>query len=180
VSDVSVVWRKEALADCFFGSSLVEGQKHATGAHSDAKLSATMQKMKKPSDRIRECSFEPRSSSTALTETRLALSLLCFPESLAQIIIYSMSNDAPLLPESGFATPSVGGPSAMAGIETSSAQLGGVPVAHKKYLAGSKALDALAKLITNCESMFHPSVSLVTSSQFGESRFLLYRDEIFR
>lgn len=31
-----------------------EGQKHATGAHSDSKLSATMQKMKKPSDRIRE------------------------------------------------------------------------------------------------------------------------------
>lgn len=70
-----------------------------------------------------------------------------------------MYNDAPLLPESGTATPSVGGPSAMAGIETSSAQLGGVPIAHKKYLAGSKALDALAKLITNCESMFHPSVS---------------------
>jgi len=73
--------------------------------------------------------------------------------SLAILIVYSMAQDAPApakTPQSG-PTPS-----------SSSANLAGLangaaspPVAT--FLAGSKALDSLAKLVQALESFFHPS-----------------------
>ena len=70
-----------------------------------------------------------------------------------------MSHDAPEIPPSGTATPANGGGPSV----SKNGLLGGPPAPAPKYLAGSKALDALAKLITNCESMFHPSVRLPKS-----------------
>lgn len=57
--------------------------------------------------------------------------------SFAGLIVYSMSVDGPV---SGSNTPVVSGGQR-----------------QKTYLAGSKALDSLAKLIQATESFFHPS-----------------------
>lgn len=57
-------------------------------------------------------------------------------DSLSKLIIYSMSVDGPERPSSVSDEKS----------ETS-------------FLAGSKALDSLAKIITSAESFFHPSNS---------------------
>lgn len=67
----------------------------------------------------------------------------------AALIVYSMSVDAespaPTEPSSGIATP-----------RTNSEGIP-LPTKQKTYLAGSKALDALAKLIQATEGYFHPS-----------------------
>lgn len=63
--------------------------------------------------------------------------------SFAALIVYSMSVDAPVETASGAATPAV-------------VDGEGQP-RRRRYLAGSKALDALAKLIQATEGYFHPS-----------------------
>lgn len=107
-------------------------------------------------------------------------------QSLAEVIIYSMAEDSPIAPfgtgpPTRSATPAPGH-ATPAGNNTSSAD----PIArlrngatdmtrmsstdslaaagerielHHKYLAGSKALDHLSRLITSCETFFHPSNS---------------------
>ncbi|KAJ3917772.1 hypothetical protein F5877DRAFT_79643 [Lentinula edodes] len=89
--------------------------------------------------------------------------------SLAKIIVYSMAPDGLPAPPSnaptplfspspsGMNTPSIG--SSTLG-EYLSAPLGkGVQGKGKTYLAGSKALDSLARLIASVESFFHPTNS---------------------
>ncbi|KAJ3990413.1 hypothetical protein F5890DRAFT_1398687 [Lentinula detonsa] len=89
--------------------------------------------------------------------------------SLARIIVYSMAPDGLPAPPSnaptpffspspsGMNTPSIGSSSLG---EYLSAPLGkGVHGRGKTYLAGSKALDSLARLIASVESFFHPTNS---------------------
>lgn len=66
--------------------------------------------------------------------------------SFAALIVYSMSVDAPAsgaTPFTSTAPSRIGSP--------------GPGASAKTYLAGSKALDSLAKLIQATESFFHPS-----------------------
>lgn len=60
---------------------------------------------------------------------------------LAKMIVYSMAVDGPVRPDT---PPSRGG-------DFSARQTG--------YIAGSKAMDSLDRLITSTESFFHPSNS---------------------
>lgn len=103
-------------------------------------------------------------------------------QSLAEVIIYSMSEDAPVAPfgttgaPTRAATPAPGlsshhasngnplsrvrnGDVAMSRTDsTDSLKAAGESIERsKKYLAGSKALDHLSQLITSCETFFHPS-----------------------
>ncbi|KAJ8514936.1 hypothetical protein ONZ45_g7571 [Pleurotus djamor] len=88
--------------------------------------------------------------------------------SLARIIVYSMAPDGFPSPASTaptpFYTPSASGTSTPQ-IQTStlseflSAPLGKKISSNKTYLAGSKALDSLARMIASTESFFHPSNS---------------------
>ena len=88
-------------------------------------------------------------------------------ESLAHLIIYSMFTDSPAVLPSGVSTP-VPGQSGTAGSTlkngllgvamTNAGGIGGPAAKPAKSVAGSKALDALVKLINTCESFFHPSV----------------------
>lgn len=78
-----------------------------------------------------------------------------------------MFNDSPAVLPSGVSTP-VPGQSSSAGPTPKNGLLGvaiakasgiGAPGAKPaKSVGGSKALDALVKLINTCESFFHPSV----------------------
>jgi hypothetical protein len=61
-------------------------------------------------------------------------------DALAKLFVYSMAVDSPVRGDSASATP---------------ASQGG----HTAYLAGSKAMDTLDRLITSTESFFHPSNS---------------------
>lgn len=92
-----------------------------------------------------------------------------FAASLAKIIVYSMAPDGIPAPPSnaptplftplpsGMNTPSIG--TTTLG-DYLSAPLGkGVHGKGKSYLAGSKALDSLARLIASVESFFHPTNS---------------------
>lgn len=85
--------------------------------------------------------------------------------SFAAIIVYSMSNDASPSGSTPFGSkvPSRSG-SPGPGSKSNSHGLLGVATANltkvkkeRTFLAGSKALDALAKLIQATESFFHPS-----------------------
>ena len=94
------------------------------------------------------------------------------PASLARIIVYSMAPDSMPTPGSNVPTPAL--TPFQSGMNTPmphdarkgvigdylSAPLskGGLAKA-KTYLAGSRALDSLAKLIATVESFFHPSNS---------------------
>ncbi|TFK76829.1 hypothetical protein BDN72DRAFT_890635 [Pluteus cervinus] len=89
--------------------------------------------------------------------------------SLARIIVYSMMTDSLATPESSMPTPmftpSVSGVSTPQ-LQTKplgdylSAPISSGPLPKRKgYLAGSRALDSLAKLIASTESFFHPSNS---------------------
>ena len=94
------------------------------------------------------------------------------PASLARIIVYSMAPDSIPTPGSNVPTPAL--TPFQSGMNTPmphdtrkgvigdylSAPLGKGGVGKMKtYLAGSKALDGLAKLIATVESFFHPSNS---------------------
>ncbi|WVQ63803.1 uncharacterized protein L199_001958 [Kwoniella botswanensis] len=103
-------------------------------------------------------------------------------QSLAETIVFSMSEDSPfaVLP-SGFATgtatpmpssaptpapvqPAIarlqnGSSMSRSGSSDSLAVAGQKSEANRRYLAGSKALDHLSKLLTSCETFFHPSNS---------------------
>lgn len=85
--------------------------------------------------------------------------------SLARIIVYSMNPDSTPAPASGTATPFTPGmmtpqpgtsPSKLADYFTS-ALAPKNRLKEKKCLGGSKALEALSKLIISCESFFHPT-----------------------
>ncbi|KAL7421289.1 Proteasome activator BLM10 [Cryptotrichosporon argae] len=103
-------------------------------------------------------------------------------QSLAEAIVFSMAEDAPVAPLATTAPPSAavtpaavhkGDPFARLKAEdakrpwpmsrsTSTDSLAAAGERHeasKKYLAGSKALDHLSRLITSCETFFHPSNS---------------------
>lgn len=88
--------------------------------------------------------------------------LLCLV-SLARIIVYSMAQDGLPLAPSGAATPfdPPGTPARFPQLgDYLSAPLGRVNGKKPKtYLAGSKALDSLAKLILSTEHFFHPTNS---------------------
>ncbi|GLB36425.1 putative protein with domain of unknown function (DUF3437) [Lyophyllum shimeji] len=87
--------------------------------------------------------------------------------SLARIIVYSMAPDGAALPPSNAPTPMFSPlPSGMNTPQVSTNNLKeflaaplGKQGGPKKYVAGSKALDSLAKLIASTESFFHPSNS---------------------
>jgi proteasome activator subunit 4 len=94
------------------------------------------------------------------------------PASLARIIVYSMASDSLPTPGSNAPTPAL--TPFQSGMNTPvphdarkgaigdylSAPLGkGGHGKMKTYLAGSRALDSLAKLIATVESFFHPSNS---------------------
>ncbi|KAI5124439.1 hypothetical protein M0805_008323 [Coniferiporia weirii] len=84
--------------------------------------------------------------------------------SLARIIVYSMEPDSIPIPPSGISTPWTSGfmtPESDNNLgDYLSAPLGGKPRAKMRtYLAGSKALDSLARLIMSTESFFHPNNS---------------------
>ncbi|CED83025.1 Uncharacterized conserved protein [Phaffia rhodozyma] len=122
-----------------------ESLKYGTGEYTDSKLNETMQKFKKPSDRV---------------------------QSLAHLIVNSMSHDAPVLPQSGSATPlsfdstpstpkltKAGGLLAASNLLGGASKEGRLPggPAERKYIGGSRAMDALAKFIVTTEGFFHPS-----------------------
>ncbi|KAM6497955.1 hypothetical protein JOM56_005903 [Amanita muscaria] len=102
--------------------------------------------------------------------------------SLARIVVYSMAPDGPPVPgsnastplfsplPSGMNTPRVG---ANSSLESLSTPLGkrAVPTS-KTYVGGSKALDALTKMIASTESFFHPSNSGAWTADL--SAFLKY------
>lgn len=92
--------------------------------------------------------------------------------SLARIIVYSMMPDGIPAPASGASTPAMtpfsSGMATPHGATTNgkvadylSAGLGSKfgRVKEKKYIGGSKALDALSKLTISVESFFHPTNS---------------------
>ncbi|KAJ4489583.1 hypothetical protein C8J55DRAFT_557490 [Lentinula edodes] len=89
--------------------------------------------------------------------------------SLAKIIVYSMAPDGLPAPPSNAPTPLFSpSPSGMNTPSIGSSTLGdylsaplgkGVQGKGKTYLAGSKALDSLARLIASVESFFHPTNS---------------------
>jgi proteasome activator subunit 4 len=83
-----------------------------------------------------------------------------FSDSLAQIIVYSMTTDGPISPRSGITTPAG---SHVTPTTSDASHLktdkSGSPRAHEAYLAGSKALDSLSRMIISTESFFHPSNS---------------------
>jgi proteasome activator subunit 4 len=68
---------------------------------------------------------------------------------IARAFVYSIAVDGPIRGEST-ATPQRPGQIQAIG-----------------YLAGSKALDSLEKLITSTETLFHPSTSSTSSSNVG-------------
>lgn len=84
-------------------------------------------------------------------------------QSLAETIVFSISEDAlPLVSggtgtatgavtPSGIATPS--GKGAVGKMKDSLAAVGRKEELHRRYLAGSKALDHLSKLLTSCETV---------------------------
>ncbi|TDL28808.1 ARM repeat-containing protein [Rickenella mellea] len=84
--------------------------------------------------------------------------------SLARIIVYSMAPDGPSPPQSGTATPlsngraTPRGPQRLGDFIASPLQVNGTS-ATVTYLAGSKALDSLSRLIISTESFFHPNNS---------------------
>jgi proteasome activator subunit 4 len=94
---------------------------------------------------------------------------LSYSASLARIIVYSMAQDGHSTPPSNVPTPLFTPP--LSGMNTPqvqsstlkeflSAPLGNKnPSKSRVYLAGSKSLDSLARLIASTESFFHPSNS---------------------
>lgn len=99
-------------------------------------------------------------------------SLICLTRllaSLARIIVYSMAPDGLPSPASNAPTPFMTPmPSGMNTPQIATASAGdylGIPLRKsapskdKTYLAGSRALDSLARLIASTESFFHPSNS---------------------
>ncbi|KAF8887958.1 hypothetical protein CPB84DRAFT_1816581 [Gymnopilus junonius] len=89
--------------------------------------------------------------------------------SLARIIVYSMATDGIPVPQSNAPTPMFSPlPSGVSTPQLSSGNLGdylSAPISkhsqHKSraYLAGSRALDSLARMIASTESFFHPANS---------------------
>ncbi|KAF7437108.1 hypothetical protein PC9H_003942 [Pleurotus ostreatus] len=118
---------------------LADGGSLTTGPSADAQVGFEIGRLPKPSWRI---------------------------SSLARIIVYSMATDGVPTPASNmptpFYTPSASG-SSTPQIQTSTlgeflaAPLG--KKSSKSYLAGSKALDSLVRMIASTESFFHPSNS---------------------
>ena len=111
------------------------------------------------------------------------------PASLARIIVYSMAPDSIPTPGSNVPTPAL--TPFQSGMNTPmphdtrkgaigdylSAPLG--KLGHgkmKSYLAGSRALDSLAKLIATVESFFHPSNS---GAWTADVRLFLFTDVPF-
>lgn len=146
-----------------------------TGPSADTQVSFEVNRLPKASWRICESSrcMDPISAHPTLA-------------SLARIIVYSMAPDG--IPSSGsnmstpFYTPMASGTSTplpqINGHQVSgrgladylSAPLG--KTAHyktKTYIAGSKALDSLAKLIASTEGFFHPTNSGSWTSDVGPS-----------
>ena len=99
-------------------------------------------------------------------------------QSLAETIIFCMSEDAPAaLPPSGVETPGLMTPVPPAfsrlqnghGIKKtvssdSLAAAGQKSEDDRRYLGGSKALDHLARLLTSCETVRHPSLPVCSCS----------------
>lgn len=94
---------------------------------------------------------------------------MCYAASLARIIVYSIAPDGLPVPPSSAPTPvfsplpsrvSTPAPDGPAGDYLSAPLAKKVHMKPAKaYLAGSKALDSLARLIASTESFFHPSNS---------------------
>ncbi|KZT40114.1 hypothetical protein SISSUDRAFT_983884 [Sistotremastrum suecicum HHB10207 ss-3] len=84
--------------------------------------------------------------------------------SLAKLIVYSMFRDGPVTPSSGTATPFVP--------DIHSTPTLGTANTVRSYLAGSRALDSLARLVVSLENFFHPSNSGSWTSDL--SAFLRY------
>ncbi|WVR08974.1 hypothetical protein IAU60_006033 [Kwoniella sp. DSM 27419] len=98
-------------------------------------------------------------------------------QSLAETIVFSMSEDTPLValpsgaatPTPGMATPAPlqpaiarlqnGNSMKRGGSSDSLAAAGRKSEENRRFLAGSKALDHLSRLLTSCETFFHPSNS---------------------
>lgn len=81
-------------------------------------------------------------------------------QSFAAIIVYSMAEDGPSMGSTPLHSkvPSRNTSSGdLKGLASGGEGLGSGGKKERTYLAGSKALDALAKLIQATESFFHPS-----------------------
>ncbi|PWN54156.1 hypothetical protein IE53DRAFT_24314 [Violaceomyces palustris] len=113
-------------------SAALMAQSSSVRTGPDAAASGNTLKMKKPSDRL---------------------------HSFAIIIAYSMAKDGPVAGESVSATPlSSSTPSTSTPLPGSSPKLKPLdPAARQSFLAGSKALDHLARFVQATESYFHPS-----------------------
>lgn len=104
-------------------------------ANADAAASATVLKMKKPSEKL---------------------------HSLAILLIYSMSADSPVLEKTPAPSkqpsrrPSATALSSLNG-STPASNGTDTPTTAKAYVAGSRALDSLVKFINATETFFHPS-----------------------
>ncbi len=131
-----------------------------TGPNADGQASFEINRLPKPSWRIRE--YTSYLDNIGLTFLPSA--------SLARIIVYSMAPDAMPSPASNAPTPlftplgsgtSTPLPHQNGGLgDYLSAPLGkGGHLKAKTYLAGCKALDSLVKLIASTESFFHPTNS---------------------
>ena len=105
--------------------------------------------------------------SLSITTVPTTLNLV----SLAKIIVYSMAPDGIPVPASnaptpmfsplpsGTCTPHPQSNSSTSGDYLASSLRKGTYITQRTYLAGSKALDSLARLIASTESFFHPSNS---------------------
>src|ERR1700722_6274280 len=130
-----------------------------TGPLADNQAGFEIGRLPKPQWRIRQCRVSRHFCLYSPHST----------ESLARIIVYSMAHDGTPMPSSTAPTPFFTPlPSGMntPQIHTTtlaeylSAPLGKrLPSKVKTYLAGSKALESLARMIASTESFFHPSNS---------------------
>lgn len=155
--------RKPANSGGFFPEiPLADSGSLPTGPSADNEAGFEIGRLPKPNWKI-------RTSISVIHPSEANLSWLVSKASLARIIVYSMAPDSIPSPPSNAPTPAFTPlPSGMntPQLRNSSAKdylsVPLIKAGHSKYhtyLAGSKALDSLVRLIASTESFFHPSNS---------------------
>lgn len=115
------------------GNSFISHGGEVASANADAAANATTMKMKKPTEKL---------------------------HSLAILLVYSMSNDSPILDKTPAASKQPSRQPSAQNLSSLSATTNGQssrPTPAKAFVGGSRALDSLSKFINATETFFHPS-----------------------